>query len=236
MAVLLLAVGSCHAAMPTQEVVMARATILYADRLRDYPLDADQRFAARVQAIAAVLIAQAKRDYPETVNWAWEIHTTDDEHQNADCMAGGKILVSKAYVDRLALSDAELAMLLAHEIEHAALYHNLKEYQLAIRVHPAWAERPFIELEDAVENDHRLIAELADLNYAQEREADVEGLKLAWRAGWPAQRLAGYFHKIMLGDGWLPISRSDRLSPSQRWRMAKELAATLQKNQVQQGD
>ena len=30
--------------------------------------------------------------------------------QDADCMAGGKVLVGPAYVERLQLSDAELAM------------------------------------------------------------------------------------------------------------------------------
>lgn len=228
-AALLLAVPWAHAAAPTQDEVMARAAILYAGRLAEHVLDQNAQFSARVRAIAGVLIAQARRDYPETDGWAWEVHTTDDADQSADCMAGGKILVSKPYVDRLGLNDAELAMLLAHEIEHAALHHNLKEYEAALRLEPAWAQRPFIELEHAVDHDRGLMAKLAATNYAQEEEADREGLRLAWRAGWPAERLAGYFRKMMRASDWPRLSKADYPSPSLRWRAAQAEAADLQK-------
>ncbi|WP_343732153.1 M48 family metalloprotease [Duganella sp.] len=217
------------AAAPTQDEVMARAAILYAGRLAEQVLDHNAQFTERVRAIADVLIAQAMHDYPETADWAWEVHTTDDADQSADCMAGGKILVSKPYVDRLGLNDAELAMLLAHEIQHAALHHNLKEYQAALRLEPAWAQRPFIELEHAVDHDHALMAKLAATNYAQEEEADREGLRLAWRAGWPAERLAGYFRKMMRASDWPRLSKADYPSPALRWRAAQAVAADLQK-------
>ncbi|MRX09397.1 M48 family metalloprotease [Pseudoduganella sp. FT25W] len=236
MAALLLAAACCHAAEPTQDEVMARAAAIYADRLGEFVIDRDPRFTARVRGVADVLIAQARRDYPETAGWAWEVHTTDDARQNADCMAGGKILVSQQYVERLGLGDAELAMLLAHEIEHAALHHNLLEYQAALRLEPAWAQRPFAELEYAVDNNAGLMAKLASLNYAQEEEADREGLRLAWRAGWPAAQLAGYFRKMVRASDWPHGSKPDYPSPSQRRRDAQALAVLLQKNYVQPGD
>lgn len=225
-----------RAAELTQQLVEARAAGLYADRLKDHRLDADARFTARVTAIAAPLIARARRDYPETAGWAWEVHTTDDPDQNADCMAGGKILVSQAYVQRLELADAELAMLLAHEIEHAALHHNLKEYQQALRLDPRWAERPFIELEHAVDHDNALIEQLAATNYEQEVEADREGMQLAWRAGWPPEQLAGYFRKMYRSSAAPRRSKPDYPSPMTRWQAARALAAVLQKNQVQAPD
>ncbi|WP_373990975.1 M48 family metalloprotease [Duganella sp. BuS-21] len=233
-AALLLAAQLVHAA-PTQQQLVARAAVMYADRLAVLSIDAHAAFTARVRAIAEVLIAQARRDYPDTAGWAWEVHSTDDTDQNADCMAGGKILVSQPYVERLALSDAELAMLLAHEIEHAALRHNLLEYEAALRLEPAWAQHPFIELEYAVDHDMALIGKLAATNYAQEEEADREGLRLAWRAGWPAERLAGYFRKMLRASDWPRRSKPDYPSPAQRWRAAQALAADLQKN-VQPSD
>lgn len=182
LAMAMLLPAAIHAEPLTQQLVMSRAAILYAERVAGLSVDGDARFTARVRGIALPLIAQARRDYPDTALWQWEIHTTDDPDQNADCMAGGKILVSKAYVERLQLGDAELAMLLAHEIEHAALRHNLKEYQQALLLEPDWARRPFIELEDAVDNNRRLMAKLAQTNYEHEEEADREGILLAWRA------------------------------------------------------
>jgi predicted Zn-dependent protease len=229
-------IAPVHAEPLTQELIVARAAILYADRIALLRIDGDQRFTTRVRSIAAGLIAQASRDYPDTARWRWEVHTTDDPDQNADCMAGGKILVSQPYVERLGLGDAELAMLLAHEIEHAALQHNLQEYQQALRLDPGWAQRPFTELEDAVDNDSRLMARLAPGNYAQEEEADREGMRLAWRAGWPAARLAGYFQKMARASGWPNHAKPDYPSPSSRLRAARALAATLQKNPVHAAD
>jgi len=225
----LLAAPLAYAAAPTQDEVVARAAVLYAGRLADHVIDRDAGFTARVHKVADVLIAQAQRDYPDSAGWTWEIHTTDDPEQNADCMAGGKILVSKAYVERLLLNDAELAMLLAHEIEHAALHHNWQEYQAALRLDPAWAQRSFLELEHAVDHDRALMAKLAATNYAQEEEADREGLQLAWRAGWPAGQLAGYFRKMMRASDWPRLSKADYPSPAQRWRAAQAVAADLQK-------
>jgi predicted Zn-dependent protease len=225
-----------HAAPLTQELVVARATILYAERLASLRIDADPQFTQRVRGIALPLIAQARRDYPETAQWDWQVHTTDDPDQNADCMAGGKILVSQAYIERLQLGDADIAMMLAHEIQHAALHHNLKEYQQALLLDPAWRNRPFIELEDAVDHDRDLMARLAPTNYAQEQEADREGLRLAWRAGWPAARLAGYFKKMQRASDWPGRSKADYPSPASRWRAAHTLAETLQKNDVQPAD
>jgi predicted Zn-dependent protease len=225
-----------HAEPLTQELVVARAAILYAERLATLRIDADARFTQRVRDIALPLIAQARRDYPETASWDWQVHTTDDPDQNADCMAGGKILVSQAYIDRLQLGDADIAMMLAHEIEHAALHHNLKEYREALRLAPGWSDRPFIELEDAVDNHRDLVALLASTNYAQEEEADQEGMRLAWRAGWPAARLAGYFRKMARASDWPGRSKPDYPSPAKRWRAARTLAATLQKNYVQPAD
>ena len=225
-----------HAEPLTQELVVARAAILYADRLANLRIDADQQFTERVRAIALPLISQAGRDHPDTARWDWEVHTTDDPDQNADCMAGGKILLSKAYIDRLQLGDADIAMMLAHEIQHAALHHNLKEYQQALRLDPGWANRPFIELEDAVDNDRDLMARLAPTNYAQEEEADREGLLLAWRAGWPAARLSAYFRKMLRASDWPRRTKADYPSPANRWQAARTLAETLQKNDVQPAD
>jgi predicted Zn-dependent protease len=234
--VLLLATAACQAAEPTQTEIMARAAAIYAGRLAEHDIDRDAAFTARVRRLTSVLIAQAQRDDPDTAGWAWEVHTTGTAEQNADCMAGGKILVSQAYVERLGLNDAELAMLLAHEIEHAALHHNLLEYQAALRLAPEWAARPFAELEYAVDHDRTLMVLLADTNYAQEQEADREGLLLAWRACWPAAPLTGYFRKMVRASETPRFSRSDYPSPAQRWRAAQALAAGLQKNYVQPGD
>lgn len=228
---LLLAYAGAAAAL-THAEVMAGAERQYRAYMRElqlrHELDADPVFHARVQRLAQPLIAQAMHDYPEAAGWSWEVHTTLDGDDNAYAMAGGKLLVSRAYVDKLLLSDAELAMLLAHEIAHAVLRHNLLEYEEAMRLEPSWRVRPFAELEDAVDNDLALMRKLAPLGLQQEAEADREGLKLAWRVGWPGAALARYFHKLMRASHAPNFEQQVHPAPSQRWRAAQELAAKLE--------
>ncbi len=217
----------------TQEEVAAGAARLYRERVSEiasrYALDSDAAFLARVDSIAKPLIARAATDYPHTAGWAWEIHTSADADENAFCMAGGKLLVGQQFVSSQRLDDAELAMLLAHEMQHAIQQHNLKEYEEAMRIEPAWRQKPFAELEYAVDNDDALMRKLDDFNSTQELEADSEGLKLAWRTGWPPMRLAGYFRKLLRNSAKPNFDSHSHPAPARRWLAAKELAERLEK-------
>lgn len=226
---LLLANGLARAV--TQDEVMAGAAQLYRGRIAQLAqagmLDRDPAFLARVARVAQRLIEQARRDDPAAPTLPWEIHTSDDADDNASCMAGGKILLSQPYVERLALTDAELAMVLSHEMQHAILLHNLKEYQEAIRLDPRWLSQPFSALEDAVDHDSRLMGRLEALNKEQEIEADRAGLAMAWRAGWPAFELARYFRKLERDSSIGNQGSALHPAPMQRWRAARGQAELL---------
>lgn len=229
LACLLLAAGSACAA--TQEEVTAGADRLYRTRIAELAkanmLDRDPAFLARLQRITQPLTEQARRDNPSAPIFQWEIHTSNDPDDDASCMAGGKIIVSQPYVERLQLTDAQLAMVLSHEMQHAILLHNLKEYQEARRLEPRWLAQPFEALEHAVDHDARLMGKLAALNKEQEGEADRAGLAMAWRAGWRAMDLAGYFKKLEQASSMSNVGTPTHPSPMQRWRRARELATLL---------
>lgn len=232
-AALLLLLGAAGAAQAvTQAEVMAGAARLYAERLAELratrSLDDNVRFAARLAAIAGPLIEQAKRDYPESASWAWELHTTSDEQENAFAMAGGKLLVGSAFVNRLGLNDAEVAMMLAHEICHVVLLHNLREHEEALRLEPHWATRPYAELEHATDYDFALMRKLAPFNSLQEEEADREGMRLAARAGWKPSELARFFRKLERSSHSPNFGSIFHPAPSLRARAARELAAALE--------
>ncbi|AKU21737.1 M48 family metalloprotease [Massilia sp. NR 4-1] len=214
-----------------QAQVEQGAARLYRERIeelrRAHSLDADPAFHARVERILLPLLAQAARDYPVSAAWSWEWHTTPDGDENAFAMAGGKLLLSREFTRRLELNDAELAMLLAHEIAHAVLLHNLREFEQAMRLDPQWAARPFAELEHAVDHDQALMRRLAPLNLQQEEEADREGLQLAWRAGWPAAKLARYFHKLSRNSYAPYLDSFAHPAPARRWQAARLLAGQL---------
>ena len=234
MVALLFALGAAVPALGqvTQAQVMAGAAKLYEEQLAQlrasHRLDDDARFGARVAAIAAPLIAQARRDYPDSTGWPWELHTTSDEQENAFAMAGGKLLVGSAFVGRLSLNDAELAMLLAHEMAHAVLQHNLREAEEALRLEPHWAERSYAELEHAIDNDFGLMRKLAQINFTQEEEADREGMRLAVRAGWKPAELARFFSKLARHSHSPNFRSQFHPSPAMRARAASQHAAALE--------
>lgn len=217
-----------------QQQVMAGAAVLYHERMDDLRaarlLDNDTAFHARVLRIVQPLLAQAARDYPETAAWPWEVHTTTDPEEHAYAFAGGKLLVSAAHAAALQLTDGELAMVLAHEIAHSVLRHNLREYEEALKLEPARTARPFAELEHAVDHDSALMAKLAPLGKLQELEADREGLKLAARAGWRPAVLAGYFRKLVQASSAPNAGGFAHPSPSSRWRAAREAADAITRN------
>ncbi|WP_374580973.1 M48 family metalloprotease [Pseudoduganella sp.] len=216
----------------TQAQVMAGAAKLYEEHLAElragHRLDDNPRFAARVAAIARTLVEQAKRDYPETAGWQWELHTTSDETENAFAMAGGKLLVGAAFVERLVLNDAELAMLLAHEMAHVVLLHNLREAEEALRLEPHRAARPYAELEHAIDHDYGLMRKLAQFNFVQEEEADREGMRLAARAGWKPAELARFFRKLERNSQSPNFRSLYHPSPAMRTRAANQQAAALE--------
>jgi predicted Zn-dependent protease len=142
-------------------------------------------------------------------------------------MAGGKLLVGLAYVTGLELNDAELAMLLSHEIQHAVLEHNFREFQEALRIEPDRSTSSFADLEQAIDHDDRLMDKLAEFNRAQEMQADLEGLRMAWRAGWPASKLAGYYKKLARAERNTNSANRDHPSSMLRWQAVQQLTREL---------
>ena len=231
--ILVLYFGECFAEDFTHDDVIAGAARLYQSRISEAQsrgqLDSDSVFIARVNRIARGLIARATSDYPVARTFKWEIHITDATDESASCMAGGKLLIGQPYVLKLELNDAELAMLLSHEIQHDVLDHNFKEFEEALRRQPGRKNSTFAELEYAIDHDQSLVVAMRDMDMAQENEADLEGLRMAWRAGWPALALAGYFKKLARVDAMANFDHDDHPAASLRWRNARELAAELSK-------
>ncbi|HSY28880.1 MAG TPA: M48 family metalloprotease, partial [Burkholderiaceae bacterium] len=125
------------------------------------------------------------------------------------------------------LDDAELAMMLSHEIEHAVLEHNLKEFREALRVEPNRQKQTFAELEYAIDHDSALMSKLAAFDVQQESEADRDGLLLASHAGWPPLGLANYFKKMANADPMSNFDSSEHPSAARRWQAMRELAKEL---------
>lgn len=198
----------------------------YIDRTVDLAaagkLDRDRALLARLRYISAELIRVAIELKPEVAQWQWEVHTTSDADVDAICMAGGKILVGSAFVHQLALTDGELATLLAHEVAHVVAEHPRETLSEAMLLNRS----PVVPLEVVMarlDSDLSLHIRLSRLSSLQESEADQLGMVLAHRAGWAADDMVSFYRKLGEGESAALVSSAYPASAS-RLSMARGMA------------
>lgn len=197
-------------------------------------VDADSKTKARVNAIARRVVAQAVRYRPETADWDWQIAVIDDpETLNAFAMAGGKMAIYTGIIDKLALTDDELAQIIAHEIAHALSSHSSEKMSVALASNLALTAF-------AVSGDRSELAltgaALAALMAVQlpnsrqmETEADRIGIELAARAGYRPDAAASLWAKMANeGGARQPAFLSTHPAPQSRQRDLQALAAQMQ--------
>ena len=78
----------------------------------------------RLRAIAAKLVPYAIQWNEERApKWKWEVIAINSPTINAFCMPGGKIVFFTGIIDKLKLTDDEIAIVLGHEMAHALREH-----------------------------------------------------------------------------------------------------------------
>ena len=77
----------------------------------------------RLTRIARDLLPHAHKWNPRAKEWKWEVVLVRSGTINAFCMPGGKIAVFTGILDKLKLSDDEIALVMGHEIAHALREH-----------------------------------------------------------------------------------------------------------------
>ncbi|MCF8163904.1 MAG: M48 family metallopeptidase [Sulfuritalea sp.] len=97
---------------------------LMADANKKDKLNADTAQYERVKKIADKLIKQTPSFRPDALNWKWEVNVLTSGEVNAWCMPGGKIAVYSGLIEKLKITDDELAAVMGHEIAHALREHS----------------------------------------------------------------------------------------------------------------
>jgi predicted Zn-dependent protease len=151
-------------------------------------LNRDAAQVARVRAVAQRLIPQTATFRPEAPQWQWEVNVLATPELNAWCMPGGKIAVYSGLIERLQLTDAELAAVMGHEIAHALREHGRERASRAVTQGVALGVLGAVTgAGDASLNLAQLALEVT-LNLPNSRthevEADRIGVELAARAGY----------------------------------------------------
>ena len=141
----------------------------------------------RLRAIAERIIPLSASWNPRAKQWRWEVNLVYSPQLNAFCMPGGKIAFFYGILEKLKLTDDEVAMIMGHEIAHALREHARermgKTMGTSLLVSGISALLGLGSVGDTV---LRMGGQLATLTFSRsdESEADLVGMELAARAGY----------------------------------------------------
>jgi predicted Zn-dependent protease len=151
-------------------------------------LNQDGDLLRRVRAIGARIRPQTAVFRPDAPDWEWELNVLHSDELNAFCMPGGKIMFYSGLIEQLDLSDAEIAIVMGHEVAHALREHSREQMSQAM------AAQTVIGVGATLFGLGQGSADLAATGYqalvatrfsrTDESEADQIGLELTARAGY----------------------------------------------------
>jgi predicted Zn-dependent protease len=188
----------------------------------------------RVRAVATRLIPQVAVFRPDAVKWKWEVNVLTSKDINAWCMPGGKIAVYTALIERLNITDDELAAVMGHEIAHALREHARERMGRQIATDTATSVGAIaLEIFTGIHIDPQLAGTVSQAVFVlpnsreNEQEADIIGVELAARAGYdPRASLTLWQKMAQASSGGPPEWLSTH--PSNETRM-RELQAYVTK-------
>ena len=192
----------------SQEVAQAAAgeynKVLAAARQKG-TLDRDAQLVQRVRSVAARLIPNTAAFRPDATQWAWETHVIQDPQLNAWAMPGGKMVVYSGLIDKLRLSDDELAAIMGHEIAHSLREHARERIsqemgtQMAVGV--AGALLGLGEVSQELAGAVAKVTFTLPHSRTQETEADRIGVELAARSGYDPHAAISVWQKMLQASG-----------------------------------
>ena len=163
----------------------------------------------RVRGIAGRLTAVTGVFRPDAPGWRWESNVISSNDLNAWCMPGGKMAVYTGLMDKLALTDDELAAVMGHEIAHALREHGREKAGQAAGVDLAATLGGVIGAYYGLDASigQGVVGAAGDLAFMRpnsrgmEQEADRIGVELAARAGFDPLAAISLWEKMGRASG-----------------------------------
>lgn len=167
-------------------------------------LNTDKAQLARVTTVAKRIVAATPTFRADAAGWNWQFNVQKTDELNAYCMPGGRIMVYSGLIEKLDLSDAELATVLAHEVAHALREHTRE------RVSRAYAQQLVLAgaaaATGASEGATNIAGMVGQVTFQlpfgrdQESEADQIGLELMARAGYDPRAALTLWKKMSAAE------------------------------------
>ncbi len=206
-----------------QQAASQQYNQLMAEERKKGALNRNPAQVQRVRNIVNRLIPQTAVFRPDAQKWNWEANVISSPEVNAWAMPGGKIAVYTGLIEKLNITDDELAAVLGHEIAHALREHARE------RASEQMVAGSLISLGSQLFGLGELGQRGAEFAYMgllglpnsrrHETEADRIGVELAARAGYDPRAAISLWQKMGQVGGAEPLKflsthppREDRLS------------------------
>jgi predicted Zn-dependent protease len=195
-------------------------------------LNRDAAQVTRVKTIAQRLIPATAVFRPDAPKWAWEVNVITSEQVNAWCMPGGKMAVYTGMIDKLKITDDELAAVMGHEIAHALREHGRERAsQAAGQSLILGAAGAALGLGQGSVQLAQIITDVT-FNLPNSREHEVEadriGVELSARAGYDPRAAVTLWQKMgQVGGSAPPQFLSTHPSPQNRQKDLTNYAARV---------
>lgn len=171
-------------------------------------LDKTSTNARRLQAVANRLIPHAPIFRPDAAQWQWEVNLIKSPELNASCGPGGKIIFYSGIIEKLKLTDDEIAAIMGHEMAHALREHSReamsRAYGVAMARQGAGALLGLGETSMALADTVVQYSLTLPNSRGNENEADLIGLELAARAGYDPNAAVSLWQKMAQAGGGAP--------------------------------
>lgn len=220
--------------MKKMDKISAEAYVKALKEARDKgKLNIDPILTKRVRDIANKLIAQTGTFRDDALKWKWQVNVVDEDTVNAWCMPGGRIVVYSGIVNKLNLTDAQLAAVMGHEIAHALREHGREQATtnqlvgvgvLAIATAVGLGSAGITALGIATQFSISM-----PFSRSHETEADRIGTELMARAGYdPKEAVEVWVKMNKTNVGKIPEILSTHPSNESRVKDLKEIALKLE--------
>lgn len=193
--------------------------------LREQKLNSDPALNARVDAVMAGVGRAAAAIEPRFANASWKAILIEEFGHGAVAFPGDTILVDAKFVRALALTDDELALVLAHEVGHVIAGHAYEKLSFMAET---------LGRDKAPTARTALLEFLSKNTYAQafhpvaqlqEREADRIGAAILFATAYDSQRALVLFDKLAQRETRREHDPHD--SAAERRRTVAEVLARL---------